>query len=408
MHTSYDKKKIKILLLENISAEANDNFIKYGYDNIEIIGKALSEEELMQKIKGVHVLGIRSKTQITNNILQAADKLLTIGCFCIGTNQVNLQEATKKGICVFNAPYSNTRSVAEITIGTMIMLIRRVFDKSSDMHKGVWNKDAANCRELRGKTVGIIGYGNIGTQVSILCEALGARVVFYDVQKKLPLGNAVAKQSLEDLAAQSDIITLHVPHNESTYKFINESFLSSVKHGSLFINFARGEVVDAEAVATALDNGILGGAAMDVFEMEPEKNGPYFTNILQNKPNVILTPHIGGSTTEAQQQIGIEVSHKLIDYVESGSSAGSKSIPELSLPMQIGKHRILHIHKNVPGVLSSINGALGDRNINIAAQYLKTNDEVGYVVVDVDQDISKLAADVLKQIPETIKIRSVY
>lgn len=408
MRTSYDKEKIKILLLENISQEAVDNFISYGYTNIQIIGNALNKQELIDTVSDVHIIGIRSKTQITSEVIKAANKLLSIGCFCIGTNQVDLQYATQNGTCVFNAPYSNTRSVAELTLGAMIMLIRRVFDKSFDMHNGIWNKDAANSRELRGKTVGIIGYGNIGTQVSILCEALGAKVIYYDIEKKLPIGNAVPVHSLEALAALADIITVHVPHTKLTQQFINKQFLSTVKAGALFINYARGEIADTNAIADALDKGILSGAAFDVFEQEPEKNGPYFNHILQHKKNVMLTPHIGGSTIEAQQQIGVEVSQKIIDYIETGRSSGSKTIPELSLPLQEGKHRILHIHNNVPGVLSSINSALSSHDINIAAQYLKTNEQVGYVVVDVDENISQNAYKILKSIPETIKIRSVY
>ncbi len=408
METSYDKKKIKILLLENISIEAKQNFESYGYTNVEIINKALNEEELIHKIKGVHVLGIRSKTHLSKAVLEQADKLLVVGCFCIGTNQVDLKQAGLQGICVFNAPYSNTRSVAELTIGSMIMLIRRVFDKSRDMHQGIWNKEANNCRELRGKTVGIIGYGNIGSQVSILAEAMGAHVVFFDILKKLPLGNAQSMPSLERLAEVADIITVHVPHTASTSNFIDENFLLKVKPGALLINYARGEVVDAVAIANALDNGNIGGAAIDVFAQEPEKNGPYFNNVLQGKPNIILTPHIGGSTTEAQQHIGDEVSQKIINFIETGASVGSKSIPELNLPQQEKTHRILHIHNNVPGVMSSINSALSLENMNINAQYLKTNEDVGYVVIDIDENISEQAFHILNQNTETIKIRRVF
>ncbi len=406
--TSYPKEKINILFLENISEKAISRFKENGYVNAKKLLGALSEEELIKAIKDVHLLGIRSKTQITAKVLEAATKLQAIGCFCIGVNQVNLKEATKKGIAVFNAPYSNTRSVAELVIGASIMLIRRIPDKNKAAHQGFWNKDAKGSYELRGKTLGIIGYGNIGSQLSILAEALGMKVIFYDIETKMPLGNASDRKTLKEVVAEADIVSLHVPDNAGTKNLINKNVLKQFKKGSILINYARGEVVDLVALSKFIKEGHLGGAAIDVFPVEPEKNGDLFDTPLKDLPNVLLTPHIGGSTEEAQQNIGDDVSNKLFHYLERGISYGSHTIPALNLPPQEGTHRILHVHKNVPGVLSAINTALSLNNINIVAQYLKTNDDIGYVVLDVDKKISGKAVQLLKEVKDTIKVRLLY
>jgi len=406
--TSYPKEKIRILFLENISDMAVKNFSKHGYVQVEKVTKALSEDDLIREIKDVHILGIRSKTHVTQKVLDAARKLQAIGCFCIGVNQVDLHSATEHGIAVFNAPYSNTRSVAELVIAASIMLIRRIPDKNKSAHEGVWMKESKGSYELRGKTLGIIGYGNIGTQVSVLAEALGMKVTFYDVETKLPMGNAVDAKSLKELVKRSDVITLHVPETPHTKNLINKTNLKYFKKGSILINYARGEVVDLDALQMALKDGQLSGAAIDVFPWEPEKNGDKFQTPLQNIPNVILTPHIGGSTEEAQQNIGEDVSMKLFHFLEKGITNGSHTVPALSLPPQEGAHRILHIHNNVPGVLSEINTQLSKHNINILAQYLKTNDEIGYVVLDVDKKISGQAFQLLKEVKQTIKVRLLY
>lgn len=406
--TSYPKDKIRILFLENISDQAVKTFQAQGYTKVEKITKALTEEELIKEIKDVHILGIRSKTQITAKVLAAAPKLQAIGCFCIGVNQVNLSEATKHGVVVFNAPYSNTRSVAELVIGLAIMLIRRIPDKNKAAHEGIWMKEAKGSFELRGKTLGIIGYGNIGSQVSVLAEALGMKVIFYDVETKLPLGNAVDGKTLKDVLAKADVVTLHVPETTQTKNIINKTTLKYFKKGAILINYARGEVVDLDALAKALKDGHLSGAAIDVFPWEPEKNGDSFQSPLQHLSNVILTPHIGGSTEEAQQNIGEDVSTKLFNYLEKGITFGSHTVPALALPPQERSHRILHIHQNVPGVLSQINTQLSKHNINIVGQYLKTNEEIGYVVLDVDQQLSTKAVQLLKDIKETIKVRVLY
>lgn len=406
--TSYPKEKIRILLLENISDSAVRQLKDAGYADIRRVSGALGEEELIREIGDVHLLGIRSKTQVTARVLAQARKLQAIGCFCIGVNQVDLKAATQYGVAVFNAPYSNTRSVAELVIGLSIMLIRRIPDKNRAAHDGIWMKEAKGSYELRGKTIGIVGYGNIGSQVSVLAEAIGMKVRFYDVVTRLPLGNAESTRSLKELVSSSDIITLHVPETAQTKNLINKSIIKHFKKGSILLNYARGEVVDLEALRKALDDGALSGAAIDVFPWEPEKNGDRFETPLQHAPNVILTPHIGGSTEEAQQNIGHDVSQKLLHYLEKGMSTGSHSIPSLSLPPHEGAHRILHIHRNVPGVLSEINLSLSRNKINILGQYLKTNDEIGYVVLDIDKKLSTAALKLLKEVPETIKVRLLY
>jgi D-3-phosphoglycerate dehydrogenase len=406
--TSFPKDKIKVLFLENISDKAVQYFKQQGYADVKKIAGSLSEEELIKVIKDVHILGIRSKTFISKKVLDSAKKLQAIGCFCIGVNQVDLKACKQKGIAVYNAPYSNTRSVAELAIGASILLIRRILDKNNAAHKGIWNKDAKGSFELRGKTLGIIGYGNIGTQLSVMAEAMGMRVLFFDIETKLPLGNAQAKKSIKEIVCSSDIISLHVPETNQTKNLINKSVLKQFKAGSILVNYARGEVVDLEALAEAIKEKHIAGAAIDVFPVEPEKNGDAFSTPLQGLSNVLLTPHIGGSTEEAQENIGEDVSIKLYQYLERGVSNGSHTIPSLSLPPVDGAHRILHIHKNVPGVLGAINTLLSKNKINIVGQYLKTNDEIGYVVLDVDSKLSKQAMTLLKEVKETIRVRMLY
>jgi D-3-phosphoglycerate dehydrogenase len=406
--TSYPRNKIKILLLENISDAAVDELRVGGYANVQKVNGALSEAELAKAVKDAHLLGVRSKTQITKRVIEAADRLLAIGCFCIGVNQVDLGAATKRGVAVFNAPYSNTRSVAELIIGLCVMLIRKIPDKNAAAHAGTWLKEAKGSYELRGKTLGVIGYGNIGSQVSIMAEALGMHVVYYDIATKLPHGNAKQERELRDLLKQSDIVTLHVPSDVTTRNLIDAAALKHFKKGAILINHSRGDVVDLSVVKKALDSGRLSGAAVDVFPQEPEKRGDEFTSILQNTPNVILTPHIGGSTEEAQASIGLDVTAKLIKYLELGTSEGSHTVPPVSLPPQAGTHRILHIHRNIPGVLGQINSRLSKRGLNITGQFLNTNPEIGYVILDVDSRISKEAFEIVKGVRGTIRARMVY
>lgn len=406
--TSYPKDKIKILLLENISDVSVEEFKEAGYSNVKKLTAALSEKELIQELKDVHLLGIRSKTHITDKVLSRANKLLGIGCYCIGVNQVNMASAISNGVAVFNAPHANTRSVAELVIGLSIMLIRKVTDKNAAAHKGVWQKDAKGSYELRGKTLGIVGYGNIGSQVSVMAEAMGMDVLYYDVESKLPHGNARQVRSLKELLKRANIVTLHIPSEPSTRNMINKETLAYMKKGSIFLNYSRGDVVDLDALKDSLVSGHIAGAAIDVFPEEPEKNGASFSTVLQNLPNVILTPHIGGSTEEAQLNIGLDVTSKLLNYLERGVTTGSHSVPQLNLPLQAKTHRILHIHKNVTGVLGEINSKLSNHGINILGQYLKTNDAIGYVVLDVDTSLSKEAMALLKEVKSTIKVRMLF
>ncbi|MEO8412974.1 MAG: phosphoglycerate dehydrogenase [Ginsengibacter sp.] len=406
--TSYPKEKINILFLENISKSAVKKFVDAGYTSVRHVPGALSEKELIKEIKNVHLLGIRSKSKITSEVLNNAARLQAIGCFCIGVNQVDIPSATRKGVTVFNAPYSNTRSVAELVIASSIMLIRKIPDKNRAAHEGIWLKDSAGSHELRGKTLGIIGYGNIGSQVSVLAESLGMKVIFYDIETKMPLGNAEDKSSLKEVLRLSDVITLHVPDLPTTRNMINKATLKYCKPNAMLINYARGQVIDIPALKNALVSHELGGAAIDVYPSEPQKNGDPFVTPLQGLSNVILTPHIGGSTEEAQMNIGEDVSAKLFNFLEKGITTGSHTIPALSLPPQEGTHRILHIHNNVPGVLSEINTKLSSHKINILAQYLKTNDDIGYVVLDVSKNISGNAMELLKKVKETIKVRLLY
>ena len=406
--TSYPRNKIKILLLENISDAAVDELRAGGYPDVKQIKGALSEAELIKAVKGVHLVGIRSKTQITKNVIDAADKLRAIGCFCIGVNQVDLQAATEKGIAVFNAPHANTRSVAELIIALCVMLIRKIPDKNAAAHAGTWLKEARGSFELRGKTLGIVGYGNIGSQVSIMAEALGMHVCYYDIATKLPHGNARQIRDLRELLKQSDIVTLHVPSDATTRNMINAATLKSLKKGAVLLNYSRGDVVDLDALKSALRSGKLAGAAVDVFPHEPEKRGDQFASVLQNLPNVILTPHIGGSTEEAQANIGLDVTAKLINYLELGASLGSHTVPPVALPPQAGTHRILHIHRNIPGILGQINSRLSKRGLNVTGQFLNTNPEIGYVILDVDSRISREAFEIVKGIKGTIRARMVY
>lgn len=408
LKTSFPKDKMKIVLLESISQSAVESLKKAGYTQIEQYSGALSGEELDEVLKDAKVVGIRSKTQLTEEVINKAKKLVSIGCFCIGTNQVDLDAANKAGICVFNAPFSNTRSVAELVIATAIMLIRRIPDKDKAAHAGDWDKSSNNSHEIRGKRLGVVGYGHIGSQVSILAEAMGLKVSYYDVENKLPLGNAEEVSDLKTLIEECDIITLHVPGTKQTKNLFNKEVLSWFTKGQLLINMSRGDVVDIEALRKALDEERISGAAVDVFPEEPKNKTEKFTSPIQNVSNVILTPHIGGSTEEAQWNIGIDVSSKLVKYIESGASLGSHSIPELSLPKMEETHRILHIHKNVSGVLSEINSKISKLDVNILGQYLSTNFDVGYVVLDIAKNDSLDTLKELKKIDNTIKVRILY
>lgn len=406
--TSLDKSKIKILLLEGIHQSAVDNLLAAGYTNIEHLKTSLSEEDLIEKIKDVHFIGIRSRTQLTEKVFEAAEKLTAVGCFCIGTNQVDLGAALKRGIPVFNAPYSNTRSVAELVIGEIIMLMRRIPEKSRQSHRGGWAKTATGANEVRGKTLGIVGYGNIGKQLSVLAENLGMRVIYYDVVTKLDMGNAHQAGSLEELLTTADIVTLHVPQLESTRWMIGGEQIALMKEDAILINASRGNVIVIEDLAEAMEDGHLRGAAIDVFPKEPKGNNEEFESPLRGLDNVILTPHIGGSTEEAQQNIGVEVSDKLITYSDNGTTITSVNFPEVQLPSHPNKHRLLHIHKNVPGVMSEINRVLVEHDINISSQYLQTSNDVGYVVIDVDKAYSSEALLALREVSATLRTRVLY
>lgn len=404
---SLAKDKIKILLLEGLHQSAVQSFKNQGYSNIEYLKTSLPEEELIERIKDVHFIGIRSRTQLTENVLAAADKLVAIGCFCIGTNQVDLTAALKRAIPVFNAPFSNTRSVAELVLGQIIMLLRGVPQRNAAAHRGEWQKTANNSFEARGKTLGIIGYGHIGTQLSIMAENIGMRVQFYDIEDKLVLGNAT-QVNFGTLLKTSDVITLHVPETAQTKNMIGEAELALMKQGSILINASRGTVVDIDALAEALSSNKLAGAAIDVFPVEPKGNDEEFISPLREFDNVILTPHIGGSTQEAQENIGFEVAGKLVKYSDNGSTLSAVNFPEVSLPEHKGRSRLLHIHKNQPGVLTKINEAFAKHNINIAGQYLQTNADIGYVVIDIDSDDVEQALNELRAIPGTLRARVLH
>ena len=408
--TSYPKQDIKILLLEGISQNAVDTFRAAGYENIVTHAKSLPEPELRKAIADAHFIGIRSRTHLTAEVLADAKRLLAIGCFCIGTNQVDLEAAELAGIPVFNAPYSNTRSVAELVLAEAIMLLRGVPQKSAQCHRGGWSKSAAGSHEARGKTLGIVGYGHIGTQVGVLAEALGMHVLFHDIETKLSLGNARASIDLDELLAKSDVVTLHVPDTNATRWMIGAKEIAKMKPGAHLINAARGTVVDIDALADALQRGHLGGAAVDVFPEEPKGNDDPLQSPLCGIDNVILTPHVGGSTLEAQDNIGIEVAAKLVRYSDNGSTLSAVNFPEVTLPEHAGSHRILHIHRNVPGVLSKINEIFSERGINIDGQYLRTDPNVGYVVIDVAADSGQASElrSALSAIPGTLRTRVLY
>lgn len=405
---SLDKNKIRVLLLEGIHESAVKTFNDAGYTNVEYLKTALDDDELEQQLKNTHILGIRSRTQLTQEVLKKAKKLFAVGCFSIGTNQVDLQAAKFNGIPVFNAPFSNTRSVAELVIAELILLMREVPAKNAAAHRGGWLKASRNSFEVRGKNLGIVGYGHIGSQVSILAEALGMNVFYYDIEKKLTLGKAAPCASLEELLKVSDAVTLHVPETEMTRKMISAPQLALMKKGSLLINASRGSVVDYDAVAAALREGKLAGAAADVFPVEPASNDEKFHSVLQEFDNVILTPHIGGNTQEAQENIGMEVTEKLIRYSDNGSTIGAVNFPQIALQQNINKQRFLHIHKNMPGLLRNINLVFTDKEINIASQFLQTDADIGYVIFDTESQCDNSVLKELKKIPHTIRARMLY
>jgi len=408
MITSFNKSKLKILLLEGIHPSAERIFRDAGYQNIETVKTALTGEELKSRLEGVHFLGIRSRTALTRDIFEAADKLVAVGCYCIGTNQVDLTAATENGVVVFNAPFSNTRSVAELVLAEAILLLRGIPEKNAKAHRGGWAKNANDSFEIRGKTLGIVGYGSIGSQLSVLAEGLGMRVIFYDAVSKLPLGNASQIPSLEALLGQADIVTLHVPDLPSTRNLIDQERISQMKPKSILINASRGTVVDIDALTKALADSHLLGTAIDVFPVEPKSNNDEFLSPLRGFDNAILTPHIGGSTQEAQENIGVEVAEKLVRYSDNGSTLTSVNFPEVALPPHPNHHRLLHVHENRPGVLSAINTVFAENQINIGSQFLQTSDKIGYVVIDVDRDYSDVALEKLSAIEGTIRCRVLF
>lgn len=403
---SYPKNRIKILLLENVHPDAFTKLSTDGF-SVETVSKSLSEDELIEKIKDVHVLGIRSKTQVTEKVVAAAEKLMVVSAFCIGTKQIDLEACKEKGIVVFNAPYSNTRSVVELAIGEIIMLMRSVFQRSTEIHNGQWQKTASGSREVRGKKLGIVGYGNIGKQLSVLAEALGMDVYYYDVEDKLALGNATKVNTLEELLSISDAVSLHVDDNAANKNFFGEKEISQMKDGAVLVNLARGFVVDIPALVAALKSKKIAGAAIDVYPEEPRKNGEFITE-LQGLDNVILTPHIGGSTEEAQRDIADFVPNKIMAYINSGNTVDAVNFPNIRLPRQTNAHRFLHIHKNVPGVMAKINKILAKYDLNITGQYLSTDPKVGYVITDLDKEYNKEVIEKLRNVEGTIKFRVLY
>lgn len=405
---SLDKSKIRFLLLEGVHKNALDVLSSNGYTNIEYLRGALDEDALIAKIKDAHFVGIRSRTQLTEKVFAAANKLIAVGCFCIGTNQVNLKAAMQRGIPVFNAPYSNTRSVAELVLGELILLLRGIPEKNFLVHRGGWSKSAEGSYEARGKTLGIVGYGSIGSQLSVLAESLGMQVIYYDVVTKLPLGNARQVTTIDELYATADVVSLHVPELPSTKNMVGGAEFAKMKKGAIFINAARGTCVDIEALADAIKSKQLNGAAIDVFPKEPKANDEEFMSALRGLENVILTPHIGGSTLEAQANIGLEVAEKFARYSDTGATITAVNFPEVAVPQSTGKHRLLHIHNNVPGVLSKVNLVFAENGINISAQSLMTNDSIGYLVVDVDAEYSDLALAKLQQVEGTIRTRVLF
>ena len=407
-NTSLDKDKIKILLLEGIHENAVETFADAGYRTVERLKGTVEEADLPDLVRDVHFLGIRSRTQLTADVLAAAEKLVAVGAFCIGTNQIDLEAASRHGVAVFNAPFSNTRSVAELVLAEAILLLRGVPEKNAKAHRGEWAKSVGTSREIRGKTLGIVGYGNIGKQLSVLAEGLGMRVLFHDTADVLPLGNAAAVPALDDLLAEADVVTLHVPDTERTRGLIGEGQIALMKPDAVLINASRGTVVDLEALAAALDGGMLAGAAVDVYPTEPTSNDDPFATPLQGVDRALLTPHVGGSTVEAQQNIGAEVAGKLVRYSDNGSTMTSVNFPEVGLPPHPDCHRILHVHRNVPGVMAAVNRVFSDLGANVDAQYLQTRGEIGYVVTDVDQKASEEAQAALREVEGTIRTRVLF
>ncbi|WP_025902725.1 phosphoglycerate dehydrogenase [Tatumella sp. UCD-D_suzukii] len=408
---SLEKDKIKFLLVEGVHQTALDNLRAAGYTNIEFHKGALDTESLKESIRDAHFVGIRSRTHLTEEVFAAAEKLVAVGCFCIGTNQVDLDAAAKRGIPVFNAPFSNTRSVAELVIGELLLLLRGIPEANAKAHRGIWNKNAKGSFEARGKKLGIIGYGHIGMQLGVLAESLGMHVFFYDVEDKLPLGNATQVKHLNDLLGMSDVVTLHVPETPNTQNMIGVEQLAAMKKGGLLINASRGTVIDIPALCDALASKHLSGAAIDVYPQEPASNSDPFVSPLCEFDNVILTPHIGGSTEEAQENIGVEVSGKLIKYSDNGSTLSAVNFPEVSLPGHAASaSRLLHIHENRPGVLTAINQIFAEQGINIMGQYLQTTPYMGYVVIDIDapQDVADKALQLMKGIQGTLRARLLY
>ena len=408
--TSFPKQDIRVLLLEGVSQTAVETFRAAGYSQIEFHEKSLPEEELKRRIADAHIVGIRSRTHLSAGVLAEAKRLIAVGCFCIGTNQVDRDAAELAGIPVFNAPYSNTRSVAELVVAQAVLLMRGIPQKNAECHRGGWSKSASGSHEVRGKTLGIIGYGHIGTQVGVLAEALGMQVIYHDIETKLALGNAQPAASLEDLLARADIVTLHVPETPATQNMIGAAQLAAMKPGAHLVNASRGTVVDIDALDAALESGHIGGAAVDVFPVEPQGNGDAFVSPLTRHDNVILTPHVGGSTLEAQDNIGVEVAAKLVRYSDNGSTLSAVNFPEVTLPEHPSALRLLHIHRNVPGVLSRINDVFSRHNVNIDGQYLRTDPKVGYVVIDISVDESQAALirEELAAIEGTLRTRVLY
>lgn len=406
--TSFEKNKIRFLLLEGVHQSALDSLTRSGYENIEYVKTSLEGKELLDKVANAHFLGIRSRTQLTEEVFAAAGKLQAVGCFCIGTNQVDLDAALVRGIPVFNAPFSNTRSVAELVIGQSILLLRGIPEKNALLHRGIWQKAARGSYETRGKKLGIVGYGNIGSQLSVLAEAMGMKVYLYDVVSKLPLGNATQVDSLQELMSECDVISLHVPETPETREMIGSQEISWMQESAILINASRGSVVEINALADALKNKKIAGAAIDVFPQEPKSNDEEFLSPLRDYDNCIITPHVGGSTMEAQENIGVEVAEKLVKYSDNGSSSTAVNFPEVALPAHPGNHRLLHIHENVPGVLTEINSIFSETGINISSQYLQTNEKVGYVVMDIDEQYSDIALQKLNQISGTIRCRVLF
>ncbi len=405
--TSFPKGDIKILLLENVHPSAVELFGGEGFQ-VERIGGALKEGELIERIADVHVLGIRSKTHVSPRVLDEARRLLAVGCFCIGTNQVSLHHANGRGVPVFNAPFSNTRSVAEMILAEVVVLSRQLFDRSREVHDGTWKKVAVGCHEVRNKTLGIVGYGHIGRQIGVLAEMIGMRVLFYDIASRLPMGNNRAVATLEELLADSDFVTLHVPETPQTRGMIGAAELARCKRGACLLNASRGTVVDLPALASAIRSGAIGGAAVDVYPDEPESNSEGFGSILRGLPNVVLTPHIGGSTEEAQEAIGREVASSLIKLINNGATTGAVNFPNVELPQARGTHRLLNVHKNVPGVIRDITQIISDRGANIHAQVLSTDPEIGYLIVDLDQAVSHDVKAAVAALDTSLKTRIIY